>query len=146
MYSARFGVPFYRIVRPRPAGLGGPVLQTIVAAACLSLAASFPAVAQEILRESDRTSAEGVVEELYELVTFQAGTTPDWDVVRSLFLPEAVVVLRTSRTETLPRYFNLHPPPGTSRPPQASPRTHTISPGVNGFGQAVDGLSPGRFR
>jgi hypothetical protein len=40
------------------------------------------------------------VNELYELVTFEAGTTPDWDVVRTLFLPEAVVVLRTSRTET----------------------------------------------
>jgi len=36
-----------------------------------------------------------VVEELYELVTFDVGTTPDWDRVRSLFVDEATVVLRT---------------------------------------------------
>ena len=36
-----------------------------------------------------------VVTELYDLVTFEAGTTPDWDAVRSLFLEEAVIVLRT---------------------------------------------------
>jgi hypothetical protein len=39
-----------------------------------------------------------VVRELYDLVTFEAGTTPDWDRVRSLFLDEAVIVLRTTRT------------------------------------------------
>jgi hypothetical protein len=41
-----------------------------------------------------------VVRELYDLVTFPAETTPDWDQLRALFLPEAVVVLRTSREET----------------------------------------------
>lgn len=40
---------------------------------------------------------EGVVHALYDLVTFPAGTTPDWDVMRAMFLPESVVVLRTSR-------------------------------------------------
>jgi hypothetical protein len=45
-------------------------------------------------------TAEGVVTQLYELVTFEAGTTPDWDKVRSLFIDEAVIVLRTSRTAT----------------------------------------------
>ena len=45
-------------------------------------------------------TAESVVDELYELVTFGPGTTPDWDQVRALFLPEAVIVIRTSRTET----------------------------------------------
>jgi hypothetical protein len=45
-------------------------------------------------------TAEGVVTELYDLVTFDAGTTPDWDKVKSLFLDEAIVVLRTSRTES----------------------------------------------
>jgi len=42
-------------------------------------------------------TAEGTVRELYRLVTFDQGATPDWDRVRSLFLAEAVVVLRTSR-------------------------------------------------
>lgn len=45
-------------------------------------------------------TAEGVVSELYDLVTFDAGTSPDWDRARSLFLPEAVVVLRTGRETT----------------------------------------------
>jgi len=43
---------------------------------------------------------QSVVDELYDLVTFDAGTTPDWDRVRSLFIDEAVIVLRTTRTET----------------------------------------------
>jgi hypothetical protein len=50
--------------------------------------------------ESDFAMAEGVVRELYDLVTFEAGTTPDWDRVRSTFLDEAVVVLRTSPDAT----------------------------------------------
>ncbi len=50
-------------------------------------------------------SPGSVVVELYDLVTFPAGRTPDWDAVRALFLPEAVVVLRTTRTET--RVFTL---------------------------------------
>lgn len=45
-------------------------------------------------------SAEAVVRALYDLVTFEAGTTPDWDEVRSLFIEEAVVVLRTSPAAT----------------------------------------------
>ncbi len=39
---------------------------------------------------------EGLITALYEAVTFPAGRTPDWDYVRSMFIPEAVVVLRTS--------------------------------------------------
>ncbi len=44
--------------------------------------------------------AEAVVHELYDLVTFDAGTLPDWDRVRATFIPEAVIVLRTARTAT----------------------------------------------
>lgn len=43
---------------------------------------------------------EGVVAAIYDMVSFEAGNTPDWDEVRSLFIPEAVVVLRTSREAT----------------------------------------------
>ncbi len=50
--------------------------------------------------EAPAATAEGVVDELYRLVTFDAGTTPDWDQVRALFLDEAVIVLRTSRDAT----------------------------------------------
>jgi hypothetical protein len=41
-----------------------------------------------------------VVHELYDMVTFPAGTTPDWDDFRALLLQEAVVVLRSSRDAT----------------------------------------------
>jgi hypothetical protein len=46
------------------------------------------------------SGAEAVVRELYDMVTFPAGTTPDWDEFRTLFLPGSVVVLRTSREGT----------------------------------------------
>jgi hypothetical protein len=61
----------------------------VEAALLVSVAAPLSARAQ---------TAEAVVHELYDLVTFEAGTTPDWDSVRSLFLDEAVIVLRTTRT------------------------------------------------
>ncbi len=48
-------------------------------------------------QENGPQTARGVVEELYDLVTFDIGTTPDWDRVRSLFADESVVVLRTGR-------------------------------------------------
>ena len=41
---------------------------------------------------------EQVVRALYGMVTFDPGTTPDWAEVRSVFIDEAVVVLRTSAT------------------------------------------------
>ena len=43
---------------------------------------------------------EGLIRALYDAVTFPAGRTPDWDYVRSMFIEEAVVVLRTSRDQT----------------------------------------------
>lgn len=61
----------------------------------LALAAT-PARAQSEAGTSGETP-EGVVGRLYELVTFEAGRTPDWAEVRSLFLDQAVIVLRTSR-------------------------------------------------
>ncbi len=54
--------------------------------------------AQDLL-DSIQTPEE-IITRIYELVTFEAGTTPDWDIVGSLFLPEAVIVLRTSREST----------------------------------------------
>jgi hypothetical protein len=66
----------------------------------LLLAAPLPVGAQGTGSQEEDSSAEGVVRELYDIVTFPAETTPDWDQLRSLFLPEAVVVLRTSREET----------------------------------------------
>jgi len=42
------------------------------------------------------STAESVVTELYDLVSFEAGARPDWQKVRALFIDEAVVVLRTA--------------------------------------------------
>ncbi len=44
---------------------------------------------------------EDAVRHLYRLVTFPAGPDPlDYDALRDAFIPEAVIVLRTSRTES----------------------------------------------
>jgi hypothetical protein len=43
-------------------------------------------------------SAEDVVRTLYKMVSFNAGKNVDWEHVKALFIPEAVIVLRASRT------------------------------------------------
>jgi hypothetical protein len=62
--------------------------------ACVALAAQEPAETEAF------GTPDALLTELYDLVTFDAGETPDWDRVRDLFLAEAVIVLRTTRTET----------------------------------------------
>ncbi len=68
----------------------------IITALCINLSAR----AQTSSEGEALKTAEGVVTELYRLVTFEAGSTPDWEKVKSTFIDEAVVVLRTSRTNT----------------------------------------------
>jgi hypothetical protein len=58
------------------------------------------AIARGASTDSATATAEGTVRVLYRLVSFSAGEPTDWTKVRALFLPEAVVVLRTSRTAT----------------------------------------------
>jgi len=43
---------------------------------------------------------ENIVMDLYTLVTFESGTTPDWEKVKSLFIDEAIIILRTGRDST----------------------------------------------
>ena len=75
-----------------------------VLAAALLLGAGVPALhaQQPAAPPADTTlqSAEGVVRAVYRLVSFGPGERTDWAPVRNLFLPEAVVVLRTTRTAT----------------------------------------------
>ena len=73
------------------------IRQIAVAMLIISMAL-IPCAAGEAGRAASPTARE-VVEELYRLVTFDAGTAPDWDRVRSLFADEAVVVLRTGLDE-----------------------------------------------
>jgi hypothetical protein len=42
----------------------------------------------------DARSVEQVVRDIYDLVSWTEGNTPDWEVVREVFIPEAVIVLR----------------------------------------------------
>jgi hypothetical protein len=42
-------------------------------------------------------TAESVVRELYRLVTVEKGQVTDWEQVRNLFLPQAVIALRVSK-------------------------------------------------
>ena len=57
----------------------------------------FPARAQDAPDAAAENTPEGVVRDLYRRVTFPAGTTPDWEAMRTLFLPETVIALRLSR-------------------------------------------------
>ncbi len=41
---------------------------------------------------------ESLVRGLYDSVTFEPGTLPDWDYVQSFFIPEAIFGVRKSRT------------------------------------------------
>jgi hypothetical protein len=78
------------------------VVSTVIALIWAGLGPHMGAAAHAQTPSADEAfhTAEGVVTELYRLVTTEAGSTPDWDRVRSLFIDEAVIVLRTSRTAT----------------------------------------------
>ena len=78
----------------------GPSLSVCPLLLLLLVFGPVSAAGQEMGPQGEEGSAEGVVHELYDIVTFPAGTIPDWDQLRGLFLPEAVVVLRSSREAT----------------------------------------------
>ncbi len=70
-----------------------------VTAALLIGPAAAPALAQAPAPQVAAAQPVGdVVAGLYGLVSSSGGRLPDWDKVRALFLKEAVIVLRTSRT------------------------------------------------
>jgi len=66
-------------------------LALLLVAVPLAASAETPAVAPAY------DTAESVVRELYRLVTIEKGQETDWEQVRNLFLPQAVVVLRVSK-------------------------------------------------
>ena len=67
---------------------------------CLGLLVLLALPSLSMGDENPFDTAEGVVRELYDLVTFNAGSTPDWDQVKALFIDKAIVVLRTSRDDS----------------------------------------------
>jgi hypothetical protein len=56
-------------------------------------------LAQQTTEQEQFTTPESVITEIYQSVTFPPDTTPDWEKVKSLFIDEAVIVLRTSFTK-----------------------------------------------
>jgi hypothetical protein len=73
---------------------------TVVALATACLATAEALRAQPSDETDTFATATGLVAELYDEVTFPAGSTPNWNRVRSMFLDQAVIVLRTSREDT----------------------------------------------
>ena len=73
-------------------------IATILATTCLVTADALRA--QPANQADAFTTATGLVAALYEEVTFAVGDSPDWERVKSMFLDQATVVLRTSREET----------------------------------------------
>jgi hypothetical protein len=71
---------------------------------CLAVlaAAGIAAAALPAAQTPVPPAAGDVIAGLYPLVSATGGTAPDWDKVRALFLKDAVIVLRTSRTTMTP--------------------------------------------
>lgn len=53
--------------------------------------------AQDTAVQEKPQTAEHIVRSLYEMVSWDPGKPPDWEVVKTLFVEDAVVVLRTGR-------------------------------------------------
>lgn len=62
------------------------------------------AITQSSANEEVHQTPENVVAELYKLVTFEAGSMPDWEKVKGLFIEEAVIVYRLGPNTS--RIFN----------------------------------------
>lgn len=58
------------------------------------------AEAQSLNAEKPFQTAEQVVRELYDLVTFEPNELPDWEKVKATFIANPVIVLRTGRDKT----------------------------------------------
>ena len=72
------------------------IFRSLSVAALLMLLQGGDLPAQSPASRSDG-GAERAVRLLYDLVSADAGSVPDWAPVRELFLPESVIVLRSSR-------------------------------------------------
>ena len=78
----------------------GHILMFVCATLILLTAGLGSAIAQEEKPDPYVKDPETLVRHLYDQVTFPAGKTPDWNYVRTLFLKEATVVMRTGRDRT----------------------------------------------
>lgn len=58
---------------------------------------SSPSFSPSVAGQQTGATAEATVRHLYDLIGAEAGSVPDWGPVRELFLPESIIVLRSSR-------------------------------------------------
>jgi hypothetical protein len=65
-----------------------------VLASALLLVGTAPAHAQAPETETAPGSPETAVRTVYDLVSWNAGEMAEWDAVRAVFVPEAVIILR----------------------------------------------------
>ncbi len=72
-------------------------LALVLVTAPLAVRAQAPPSSQPPGVAPAYATAEDVVHELYRLVTIEKGQETDWEQVRQLFLPQAVIVLRVSK-------------------------------------------------
>lgn len=78
----------------------GHILMFVCAVSIFLTAGVGSAFAQNEKPDPYVKDPEKLVRHLYDQVTFPAGKTPDWDYVRTMFLKEATIFMRTGRNKT----------------------------------------------
>lgn len=71
----------------------------LLSAGCCFLLLPLHSLAQTstVSEEEKKEEALSMVKQIYREVSSERGERPDWDLVRSYFVEEAIIVLRTSR-------------------------------------------------
>lgn len=69
-------------------------LRFVVLTALFLASAGSRLLSQSVGASEDDRSVEDVVRDVYDLVSWTDDQTPDWEDVRRIFIPEAVIVLR----------------------------------------------------
>lgn len=76
-------------------------LNKIMKATLIEALTLFLLTSSFICKSQDRSyqTPQELISSAYKLMSFEGGTTPDWDEIKDLFHPDAIIVLRTSMTE-----------------------------------------------
>ena len=69
-------------------------------AAFLALPASAQRPTPDVIAQAAATPA-GLIEALYDMVSFDAGPEPDWEMFRDVFLENALIVFAPSRSQPM---------------------------------------------
>ena len=76
-------------------------LNTILCGVTLISTIVFSGIESLVERnDGSENGPQAVIKELYKGVSYEPGSTRDWDKIREIFIKEAVIVLRTSREDT----------------------------------------------